>query len=566
MFPGLVKIYRWFVERTGKSKVFISTLEEKYPGESHLEERILECKELFWTCCVTNSQVEVRPKLNVRLCAQYQKTSGKCAAVDCGKLHLCPVNLLSPKLCANPCKMRLSHNATIEYNKKIIFDAAPIKLKGQLSKQIPMLIRSSLPKLCEDLLKHDCCGQTFCGNLHMCLDHLKGQCVGQCNLSRRTGIQKQILHDFGRTHNTKVLENFGFTHRINSSNKENLLHNLLLPEWITPSNLDHSISAPKLENVIYSAPTNKDGILGISNVGNGVLPTPTPILRGNPITFYNNNSSLTLQPVNLIATKSKNLLTDPYTRKQRLSSAASISNVPDLKISSENIPDQQTNDTTTCQSNDDKKLMYRIYLDMSVQNKISVDLGNNIDQNILSYLTEELNDYFRLVQKGNNSRVYACPKDIQLCTNHWQRNRGCKSCPKLHLCPKVIFNEQGCFTSQCQMNHDINSANVINVLKKAGLGDLTEDQLKFFLKYRFPGICGLYNGGRRNCKLPTCSDLHVCLKFMHGNCKVANCNKSHEDGLVSDQAKRLMKEYRINNEKDFRESMFMVVRFRKKGK
>lgn len=545
--------------------MFISTLEEKYPNESFLKQRILECHQYFLTSRITPSQYEVRPKVNnIRLCTHYQKTNERCTVV-CGKLHLCPVNLLSPKFCSSPCRKRLSHNATIEHNKQVVLDSAPMKLQGQLSKQIPMLIRSSLPKLCEDIFNHGRCDKDFCGDLHMCLDHLKGECVGQCKYSLTSGIQKQVLHDFGRPHNKQVLKSFGFNDRITVYNKESLLYNILLPEWI--HELDDEIPvASKIENVVHPFPSlvKTDGIPGISNFDNGILRTPTPTL--------NQEKSFNLPKSN------EHTVLHHGQQAQRSSKTTSISNSQDsTNICWQSLSRQQTNCDDSPMNEENKKLVRKIYLSMFELKKTSVDLGNNPNQDIIKYLTEDLKSFFRVEQKGRTTFVFACPKNVIFCTNHWQKYKGCNSCyndlgPKLHLCPKIIYNENGCFTPHCQMNHDLNSSGVLNILKKAGLEDFTEDQLKFLLKLRFPGICNSSGFGskkqrRTTCSPSTCPSLHVCINFLRGECsEKGNCNKGHEESLINEQAKRLMDVYQINNEKDFRECMRLVSRNRKKSK
>lgn len=576
---GLIKIYRWLVERKGKSKVFLSTLEEKYPSESCLEERILGCQQFFWTSFITSSQIEVRPKVkNIRLCTHYLKNNERCTMDACGKLHLCPVNLLSPNFCTNPCRRRLSHNATTEHNKTVVLDAAPMRLQGQLSRQIPMLIKSSLPKLCEDIFNNGRCDKYFCRDLHMCLDHLKGRCIGKCKYSLTSGIHKQILHDFGRPNTREILESFGFNDRVTVHNKEILLYNILLPEWIHDEFDDNEILVTsKTENVVQSSILNTGEILGISNIDYGILQTPNNL----PLPLDNNAPHLN-QTKSLSSTKFKEYSDLHHTGKQtqRSTSATSISNVENLTATTSQHLHYQQKICDASQSNVEnaKKLAHKIYLSMCEQKKSSVNLGNKPDENVIKYLSEELKNYFRLVQKGRTTFVFACPKDVIFCTNHWQKYKSCTSCssyfgPKLHICPKIIFNDNGCFTSHCQMNHDIFSSEALSILKNAGLGGFDEDQLKFLLKLRFPGICNSFGGGggkrqrRPICSPSTCTSFHVCINFLRGECRVeGDCNKGHEESLISEQAKRLMDEYQINVEKDFREYMRLVARSRKKSK
>ena len=244
---GLREVFKWLVNKKGRNVSNIEEICQRFPDEGDLEFRIRNCKNLFWTGYV-DSKLEIRPKLEVRLCAEYQQTEGKCNE-HCGKLHLCRFNLLSPQFCSSPCQNNLSHSIVSEHNKSILYDALPITMRGEsYVKQIQMLIRSSLPRLCKSFQEDGVCHKDYCGYLHICVDNLDGSCQGKCKQAAKSGVSKSIVHDFRSGHNAVVLQNFGYE-RKGVFFKEELLHNLLLPKdkKITPekrnkydSDSDHS--------------------------------------------------------------------------------------------------------------------------------------------------------------------------------------------------------------------------------------------------------------------------------------------------------------------------------------
>ena len=226
-------MFQWLVKRKSKNICNIFELLQQFPDEEDLQQKIETCKSLFWTGYV-DSKLEVRPKLQVRLCTNYQKTEEQCMG-DCGKLHLCPLNLLSPRFCSNPCPKRLSHNINSAHNKKIIRAALPMQMEDRDDRnKIQTLLRSSLPRLCTSFQKSGICRKVYCGYLHICLNHLGGSCEGLCSLSEKSGLPKAVVHDFRRDHNASVLLNFGYEPK-GPYSKEDILHNLLLPKDNRPS-------------------------------------------------------------------------------------------------------------------------------------------------------------------------------------------------------------------------------------------------------------------------------------------------------------------------------------------
>jgi len=217
-------VFKWCLLKKGKF-LQLKHIQNEFPLETDLEERILNCKTSFWTARYGND-LEVRPKVDIRLCVDYLKDDEKCNGL-CGKLHLCSMNLMTRKMCPNPCSKGYSHNPNSKHNRPVVIDSLPTGIHRS-NENIDLILRSSFPRMCKAFNDTGKCRKQFCGYLHICFDHLKGFCTGACSLALKSGVSKTIVHDFMRGHNWNVLLNFGFVR--GSFNKDELLHNVLLPK------------------------------------------------------------------------------------------------------------------------------------------------------------------------------------------------------------------------------------------------------------------------------------------------------------------------------------------------
>ena len=248
-----------------------------------LQERIVSCKSLFWTGYV-GSTLEVRPKLQIRLCTNYQKTKGQCTG-DCEKLHICRFNLLSPRFCSGPCPNNLSHSVYSEHNTNILRAAVPIWMHNSRDlNQIQMLLRSSLPRLCSSFQDKGKCEKTYCGYLHICLDNLYGDCIGQCKVALKSNTTKSIVHDFRNGHNGIVMLNFGYLQN-GEFLKEELLHNLLLPKENTSGTSVSDQYVTERADESSERYKSKDNLTGCTLFDEGILKKFVSILSMNFSTF-----------------------------------------------------------------------------------------------------------------------------------------------------------------------------------------------------------------------------------------------------------------------------------------
>ena len=93
----------------------------------------------------------------------------------------------------------------------------------------------------------------------------------------------------------------------------------------------------------------------------------------------------------------------------------------------------------------------------------------------------------------------------------------------------------------------------MKLLQRFGLDGLSNDQIRLLLKVRYPLVCERYLKG--TCGYGTsCPNVHVCVKFLQGQCD--GCSLQHEGGLKNAHAKRLMKEFHIE-ERNFRSSVML---------
>ena len=140
-------------------------IQNEFPTETNLEERILNCKTSFWTARYGND-LEVRAKIDIRLCVDYLKDGETCSG-NCGKLHLCPLNLMAKKMCLNPCSKGFIHNAYHKHNKPVVNAVLPKGINRSIE-NIDLILRASFPRMCKTFNDTGKCRKKFCGYLHIC--------------------------------------------------------------------------------------------------------------------------------------------------------------------------------------------------------------------------------------------------------------------------------------------------------------------------------------------------------------------------------------------------------------
>jgi len=247
-FIDLLQIQRWLFFKDGNNCANLSVIQNQFPNKADLEEQIVNCKTFFWTAR-HDDNIEVRPKIYIRFCVNYLKDGATCNGY-CGRLHLCPVNLMSGKFCYSPCKKGYSLNKADAHNNRVIRAALPHGISYSNQGRMSELLRSSFPRLCKKFTDEGQCPKEYCGYLHLCMNYLKGICQGQCAFAQKIGLDKSIVHNYLSKHNRNVLLNFEFKDG-GALDKEELYRNILLSkhEGDESGDVDDSDGAASISSV-----------------------------------------------------------------------------------------------------------------------------------------------------------------------------------------------------------------------------------------------------------------------------------------------------------------------------
>ena len=162
-----------------------------------------EYSSLFWISKITETDWEIRAKLDVELCSLYPQ--GICDG-SCTSQHICKSFLLSGKFCKQPCKSGFSHDIRDSHNKTVL-DGYNMDDYGM------KLLRSSFPRLCASFQENGKCEKFFCCYLHLCIFFVQGKCQDKCQFAVKVGLSKQAVHWLTSPHNVKVFSSFDLFQR-----------------------------------------------------------------------------------------------------------------------------------------------------------------------------------------------------------------------------------------------------------------------------------------------------------------------------------------------------------------
>ncbi|XP_075898941.1 protein mono-ADP-ribosyltransferase PARP12 isoform X2 [Nelusetta ayraudi] len=148
--------------------------------------------------------------------------------------------------------------------------------------------------------------------------------------------------------------------------------------------------------------------------------------------------------------------------------------------------------------------------------------------------------------------------NLRLC----QKKSGeCSQCDALHLCRYWVLGDCS-FRDRCKNDHSLVSLHNVDLLRRHDLQELSEKQLFQLLlqndPWLLPDVCPHYNKGNGphgSCRYATtCTKLHLCLRFLHDDCKFgATCKRSHNfcpadmkslKGLSQENVRNLYRIYR----------------------
>ncbi|KAL4220983.1 poly ADP-ribose polymerase [Mactra antiquata] len=127
---------------------------------------------------------------------------------------------------------------------------------------------------------------------------------------------------------------------------------------------------------------------------------------------------------------------------------------------------------------------------------------------------------FNLIEKNNVIQlVLVLNKDASYCLDYI-RNKSCKKsgCSRYHVCKDMLSGHCIYGAGRCKYSHDFLDERNVQVSKTLGFNNVfTNDEIRSILRVRFPHVCSIWvdNGA---CNLDGCCDLHICPRFICGNC------------------------------------------------
>ncbi|KAM7180413.1 protein mono-ADP-ribosyltransferase PARP12-like isoform 1-T1 [Macrochelys suwanniensis] len=137
-------------------------------------------------------------------------------------------------------------------------------------------------------------------------------------------------------------------------------------------------------------------------------------------------------------------------------------------------------------------------------------------------------------------RVVVATSAVRLCPEHGGPGPGCGGqCGQLHVCRFFLYGN--CryqrTRKECKFVHNFQSEHNLRVLKRHGLQNLNDDELRQLLLQNdsslLPEVCMHYNKGDGlygSCTFKKiCTKLHMCQYYLQGECRFgSSCKRSHD--------------------------------------
>lgn len=559
-------IFRFIKAQGGPVK--LKKLKEIFNDVTDLENVLEANKSWFWIRKITESNWEVKAKINVEFCALYLK--GICNEKNCSALHVCKSFLLSRRFCKNPCKNGLTHNIKDIHNKSVLD-----KLK--LDDYDMGLLRSSFPRLCDSFQDSGKCGMFFCGYLHLCLFYVQGKCQRECQFAARIGLSKQEVHGLTSRHNMKVFLTFGLfqekrdvfiTKILFQSESENDNQNKTV-SGESQSGFDHNAESDgqkpnfrlcfaylcrrcKEENLCPRLHLCKEYLIDPNKCPND------PCKRGFSHDPYDKNN------LKIIKSKWKDLsdkrsilnsLREYFPRVCRSYDVefCQIENCKRLHICRYFLFNacEKNNCTLSHNFNDDhnfkvfkshnmvsllngKKeyivsnvLVSRVYKPKKVRERFIAGEDSKAKETLQINLLSETPSSNEL-EELTNSGEKGCKQTVMLCNLYLDSkcNQG-NNCQKLHICKEFLISFNKCPGVFCQLglSHDPFDESNAKITRSKWHRDSSRKVINE-LRESFPRLCKKYEAGQ--CDGKFCKKLHICGDSVFNLCEKDYCSLSHD--------------------------------------
>ncbi|XP_057290563.1 uncharacterized protein LOC130613241 [Hydractinia symbiolongicarpus] len=527
------KLHSYLSSKNGTN---LTDLERNFPQFENIKDVLESRPDLFWIATHNENHIEVRAKLNVKLCYSYLNST--CGG-DCGCLHICKDNLLSRKYCQNPCKFGFSHNPKDVHNWPLLS-----KYKGS---NWELLLRASFPRLCTSFSRSGQCKKLYCGYLHLCSDFVRDSCVGECKLANSCNQSKTNLHNCGNEHNKKVLKNFDLSYLKGDRNV--LLANILMKN----DGAFNVATGPDLKSFYPRSTTN--------NTSENPMFICASYLKGdcrNPSCPRLHMCKEFLINANKCSTEdckfgfSHDLLEGSNKKIINRHSLDSLSDWRLLEHIRSLFPRICKNYQigTTCTS----EQCNRIHIcpeycsdSCSAHNcKFSHDLRDEHNNNVLqTYNLHNIKEKGKFTEKqlilanvlysksrSKTNRSSGTPSNEKLtllmCKFYLDGNCKQKNCPRLHMCKEFLINGNKCVADNCKFgfSHDPLDSHNTFIMKKNGDDQLPSWVLLERVRKSFPRVCKDYLNG--SCLGVACRRMHICPNYCNNMCVGADCTLSHK--------------------------------------
>ncbi|XP_057290564.1 uncharacterized protein LOC130613242 [Hydractinia symbiolongicarpus] len=520
---------------SSKNGTYLADLEQKFSQFENIKDILESRPDLFWLATYNENCIEVRAKLNVKLCYSYLNST--CGG-DCGCLHICKDNLLSRKYCQNPCKFGFSHNLMDWHNWSLLS-----KYKGS---NWELLLRSSFPRLCTSFSRSGQCEKLYCGYFHLCSDFVRDRCVGECKLANSCNQSKINLHNCGNKHNKKVLKNFDLSYLKGDRNV--LLANILMKN----DGAFNAATGPDLKSFYPRSTTNntsENPIFICASYLKGDCRNPScPRLHMCKGFLINGNKCATEDCRFGFSHDLRDGSNKKIINRHSLDSFSDWRLLEHIRSLFPRICKNYHNGTNCTSEQCNRIHICPEYCSdsCSAHNcKFSHDLRDEHNNNVLqTYNLHNIKEKGKFTEKqlilanvlysksrSKANRSSGTPSNEKLtllmCKFYLDGNCKQKNCPRLHMCKEFLINGNKCVADNCKFgfSHDPLDSHNTFVMKKNGVDQLPSWVLLERVRKSFPRVCKDYLNG--SCLGVTCRRLHICPNYCNNMCVDADCTLSH---------------------------------------